>query len=576
MTNEIYILRNNLIEGKHDGNSFTESYHLSGRISEQAKMMTPKLNLDYVKQLEQVKSFTRLADSINISISAISETADETACFSINISDEKGYRSKWNAIIPLNGETTRILISPETDEADFEALLASFQITFPCYMLAEISVSLNLRESLNIDPPEADKPVDFNSQAYQKMIKASLLHTGNLARLKKAIAKAKLGEEITIAYIGGSITQGAGAKPINNRCYAKLSCEAFKKRFAKDTDKVHFVKAGIGGTPSQLGIARYKRDILAPENQAPDIVIIEFAVNDYSDETNGVCYESLCLMAYEGAGSPAVILLFSVFANDENLEDRLAKVGYHYDFPMVSAKQAVLPEYAKNRFLSENDLSDSVLTRRHYFHDILHPSNTGHQIMADSLDYLWKIADEAEAPKINLQGKLTSDMPDNMPCTNEKLPTTPIIGDRYKNLKLLTRQNIETDEAVKALDCGGFTEYDRVLQSVERNDDLKATPQFTDNWSYRDKTKPGFTMEIKAKDLLLIYKDTDDRNFAPAEIFVDKALVRTLDPLEAGWNHCGTTFILNGEKTETHLIEIVPKTTEAKTNFTILGFGYTD
>ena len=51
--------------------------------------------------------------------------------------------------------------------------------------------------------------VDFASEEYQAMIAKSLLSTGNNQRLKNAIEKAKRGEEITIAYIGGSITQGA-------------------------------------------------------------------------------------------------------------------------------------------------------------------------------------------------------------------------------------------------------------------------------------------------------------------------------------------------------------------------------
>lgn len=37
---------------------------------------------------------------------------------------------------------------------------------------------------------------------------------------------------------------------------------------------------------------RFDRDVLR-EGERPDIVVIEFAVNDEGDETKGVCYESL-------------------------------------------------------------------------------------------------------------------------------------------------------------------------------------------------------------------------------------------------------------------------------------------
>ena len=94
--------------------------------------------------------------------------------------------------------------------------------------------------------------------------------------------------------------------------------------FGKDGGKnIHFVKAGVGGTPSELGIIRYERDILKFGEVKPDIVIVEFAVNDEGDETKGICYESLCLKILSGDNMPAVVLLFSVFVNDWNLQDRL-------------------------------------------------------------------------------------------------------------------------------------------------------------------------------------------------------------------------------------------------------------
>ena len=46
---------------------------------------------------------------------------------------------------------------------------------------------------------------------------------GNTYRIRKAIEKARAGKEVTLAYIGGSITQGAGATPINTECYAYKS-----------------------------------------------------------------------------------------------------------------------------------------------------------------------------------------------------------------------------------------------------------------------------------------------------------------------------------------------------------------
>ena len=61
---------------------------------------------------------------------------------------------------------------------------------------------------------------------YQRMVSDSLVSTGNNARLKKALQKAREGKEVTIAYLGGSITEGVGASP-NEKCYAELSWKKF-------------------------------------------------------------------------------------------------------------------------------------------------------------------------------------------------------------------------------------------------------------------------------------------------------------------------------------------------------------
>ena len=47
---------------------------------------------------------------------------------------------------------------------------------------------------------------------YQEMIERSLLSMGDAGRIRRVVEKARAGEPVTIAYIGGSITQGAGAR----------------------------------------------------------------------------------------------------------------------------------------------------------------------------------------------------------------------------------------------------------------------------------------------------------------------------------------------------------------------------
>ena len=58
-------------------------------------------------------------------------------------------------------------------------------------------------------------------------------------------------------------------------------------------DNVKFVKAGVGGTPSELGMLRFDRDVLR-DGEKPDIVVVEFAVNDEGDERRAIATKALC------------------------------------------------------------------------------------------------------------------------------------------------------------------------------------------------------------------------------------------------------------------------------------------
>ena len=146
----------------------------------------------------------------------------------------------------------------------------------------------------------------------------------------------------------------------------------------------------MGGTPSEFGMLRYERDVLREGSVEPDMVVVEFAVNDEGDETRGECYDSLIRRIYNSPNQPAVVLLFAVFANDWNLQDRLSPVGKAYDLPMVSTLDTVVEQF----YLKPGE--GKVVSKNQFFYDSYHPSNIGHTIMADGLLHLFKVVDAQE------------------------------------------------------------------------------------------------------------------------------------------------------------------------------------
>ncbi len=414
---------------------------------------------------------------------------------------------------------------------------------------ATVDVKLYLREGYTAPEQEECNVIDETSADYVAMIQRSFMNAGNNYRLKKVIDKAKAGEDVTIAFIGGSITQGAGAIPINTKCYAYRTWEKFKQTF-ECGDNVHFVKAGVGGTPSELGMIRFERDVLKDGKVLPDLVVIEFAVNDEGDETKGRCYECLVRKALGLSDHTAVLLLFAVFANDWNLQDRLGVIGERYELPMVSTLDAVVPQFY------QKPGEGRVLTKSQFFYDSYHPSNTGHEIMADCILHMLKEIDKQDYDK-----EYTWESKE------------PVFGTDFTNVKLLDKQS-NTDKIV-SLNQGSFCETDEDLQYVEMDTNFGSTPQFPYNWQHREGNAP-FSMKIKCKGLLLVSKDSGNVNSAKVKVTVDGKEVLVADPREVGWTHCNAQILFSEEESQEHLVELSVLPGDEDKLFTILGFGFVE
>src|SRR5258708_17922060 len=101
------------------------------------------------------------------------------------------------------------------------------------------------------------------------------------------------------------------------------------------------VNGGVGGTGSMYGALRAGKDLLS---STPDFVVIEFAVND--NWTDGEAFEGLVRQILAQPNQPAVLLLFMMWEKGGNDQAMQAKVGAHYQLPMVSFRDALWPEMA--------------------------------------------------------------------------------------------------------------------------------------------------------------------------------------------------------------------------------------
>lgn len=515
------------------------------RLTTLAKMVGGISDPDILDHLTTAKGFRWLVHSIGISAQAGNRDMEVgfTLVFYGSEGQDSGSRHKFS--VKADGVETVIPL-PELDLPDTDRVPGQFLFELPTDRdTAAVTVKLYLNDGFDVPDADPDGPVDTESGAYREMIARSFLSGGNNFRVKRVLEKLRAGEDVTVAYLGGSITQGAGAVPIQEMCYARRSFEGLCERYAGG-GHTQYIKAGVGGTPSQLGMLRYDRDITRDGAVKPDLVVVEFAVNDEGDETRGVCYESLVKKLLDQPQKPAVILLFSVFANDWNLKDRLAPIGYRYQLPMVDVLEAVSPQFALPRD------GGRVLSKRQYFYDVYHPSNLGHKIMSDCLLYLIDRLDRQQA----------------MPEPPAELP--PYYGTEYAGVRLLDGKDGLEGARVSP---GSFTLRDTDLQSVPLDAAPEITPQFPYNWQKGPGSAP-FVLDITCRSLHLIFKDSGDPRFGRARVRVDGVWERVLDPREAGWTHCHATLLFREEHSAAHRVEIAMERSDEEKLFTILGFGY--
>ena len=369
----------------------------------------------------------------------------------------------------------------------------------------------------------------------KSVIEKSLVAIGNNHRIKRVIERAKEGHKVTLAYIGGSITEGAGANS-EEKCYAYQSYKHFKKAFGKDDgSNVEFVNAGMGGTSSAIGIVRHERDITSYGQVQPDLVFVEFAVNDHEEPTKGVAYESLIRKILKQANKPAVVLIFSVFPTKYNLQDQYIPTGNYYNLPMISIKDAIVPE-----------LETGTITDEDFFFDEYHPTDLGHAFMADCIMHYFATVDK--------QSMVENDI---------EIGELPIVGNSFEDIKMV--DNKTDDDNVK-IDKGSFTEVD-----------AKVTSRFPDNWmNVSVKESKAFRVTLNCKNILLLTKSTSDSSYGKAQVYLDGKLIKTIDSsLGGGWNNAVIELILDADISSDHTLEIKMAQEDQDKRFTIMALAYT-
>jgi lysophospholipase L1-like esterase len=193
----------------------------------------------------------------------------------------------------------------------------------------------------------------------------SVVSMGDTARLQRFLSRARRGESVTVGVIGGSITQGASASTPERR-WGNRVAQWLRERFP-DTP-IEFVNAGIGATSSDFGAHRVQAHLLVHN---PDLVVVEYAVNDSVNPHRVETLEGLVRQLLSTPSDPAVMQLFTMNDQGGNVQADLEIVGRYYGLPMVSYRDGIWPEIEAGRMAWDDVGADNV-----------HPNDLGHEFCA--------------------------------------------------------------------------------------------------------------------------------------------------------------------------------------------------
>ncbi len=226
-------------------------------------------------------------------------------------------------------------------------------------------------------------------------------------------AKAESGAPVTVAYLGGSITEMNG--------WRNLTTEWLRKEFPKA--QVKEVAAAIGGTGSDLGVFRVGHDAL---RHSPDLLFVEFATNDRGRSAEAIIrqVEGIVRQTWAKDAKTDIVFVYTIThhavpeyakGGTQPTVEAMEKVAAHYGIPSVDFGYRVMAELNAGRLVmsmkeletavpKETPERDKVLAEKLakegkilFAKDGVHPAMPGHKLYLKSLQNLFAKAKGVKA-----------------------------------------------------------------------------------------------------------------------------------------------------------------------------------
>ena len=219
----------------------------------------------------------------------------------------------------------------------------------------------------------------------------------------------KAGDAVNVVFLGGSITWGAAATDPQKTSYRALVSSWLATTFPKA--HINSIDAAIGGTGSKLGVFRMDRDVTPYD---PDLLIVEFAVNDSESPDTAETMEGILRKLHAHNPETAVVILVLGAGGDYSALPTWTShrsLAASYGLPCIDVVSPV-----------QKRMKDGLSTGE-FLSDGCHPNDTGYRLYADIIcRELARLASEQGSPA--------------------PFPTTPLTANRFASAHMVELSTI--------------------------------------------------------------------------------------------------------------------------------------
>lgn len=213
-------------------------------------------------------------------------------------------------------------------------------------------------------------------------------------------------QPVMIAYLGGSITAAAGYRTQVTEWLQGLCPDI----------SIRTVNAGVGGTGSSLGVFRLQYDVLRFN---PDLVFVEFAVNDAGGDSLRICRAMEGIVRQIRKANPATDICFLYTINKPMIQTyqnntlpgsvrSMEKVAAYYQLPSINLAYDVLRLQDKDSLIFQGKQGEQG-TRILFTQDGTHPTMEGHKVYTERIKQLFGLWHSKPSKKAELPVALFAD-----------------------------------------------------------------------------------------------------------------------------------------------------------------------